>query len=38
MDAEGRPVLDDTGKYVMMEEEPNLKAFVPGQKEPINFG
>jgi hypothetical protein len=35
MDAEGRPVLDDTGKYVMMEEEPNLKAFVPGQKDRV---
>ena len=35
MDAEGRPVLDDTGKYVMVEEEPNLKAFVPGQKDRV---
>jgi hypothetical protein len=35
LDAEGRPVLDDNGRYVMVEEEPNLKAFVPGQKDRV---
>ena len=35
MDAEGRPLMDDSGKYLMMEEEPNLKAFVPGQKDRV---
>ena len=35
MDAEGRPLMDDNGKYLMMEEEPNLKAFVPGQKDRV---
>lgn len=35
MDAEGRPMMDDSGKYLMMEEEANLKAFVPGQKDRV---
>ena len=35
IDAEGRPLMDDSGKYLMMEEEPNLKAFVPGQKDRV---
>ena len=35
MDAEGRPLMDDSGKYLMMEEEPNLRAFVPGQKDRV---
>ena len=35
LDAEGRPLMDDSGKYVMMEEEANLRAFVPGQKDRV---
>lgn len=35
LDAEGRPLMDDSGKYLMMEEEANLRAFVPGQKNRV---
>ena len=35
LDAEGRPLMDDSGKYLMMEEEANLRAFVPGQKDRV---